>query len=139
MFLARLIYTSEVVEGFNQNDIENILTVARDRNAESNVTGALFFNSRYFLQCLEGSRSDINSTYHRILNDSRHSNPVLLDYCEINERDFSAWEMGYIAETKLTRELYMQFSPVSEFNTYRMSGESCYRLLKHMAAAAPML
>lgn len=139
MFLARLIYTSEVVEGFDQLDIESILSVARERNAALNVTGVLFFNSRYFLQCLEGSRSNINAIYHRILNDSRHTNPVLLDYREIAERDFSAWQMGYLAETQKTRDLYRQFSPVSDFNAYRMSGESCYRLLKHMATSAPML
>tara|TARA_Y100001951_G_scaffold21856_1_gene16832 strand:+ start:3806 stop:4006 length:201 start_codon:yes stop_codon:yes gene_type:complete len=50
-------------------------------------------NQHYFLQCLEGSRSNVNKIYHRILNDKRHRDPIILDYQEIEARDFSAWEM----------------------------------------------
>ena len=66
-----------------------------------NVTGLLCFNTTHFLQCLEGSRSAVNATYHRILNDTRHKNIIMLNYCEIFEREFENWSMGYIPYSRL--------------------------------------
>jgi hypothetical protein len=57
MFLVRLIYASTVADTFKPTDIECILTTARKKNKQHGLTGMLCFNSRYFLQCLEGSRS----------------------------------------------------------------------------------
>ena len=54
MYLVRLIYTSEISDGFGPNDIEDILEKAKQNNAESNVTGLLCFNSTHFMQCLGG-------------------------------------------------------------------------------------
>ena len=69
MFLTRLVYTSKISDVFESSDIENILVTARRENERNNITGMLCFNRKYFLQCLEGSREDVNQTYHRILND----------------------------------------------------------------------
>ncbi|MEK0272692.1 BLUF domain-containing protein, partial [Vibrio vulnificus] len=60
------------------------------------ITGILFFNSQHFLQCLEGERNTVNQVYRSIINDSRHHNVVILDYSEIDSRDFHDWTMGYI-------------------------------------------
>ncbi|MGL6040641.1 MAG: BLUF domain-containing protein, partial [Deefgea sp.] len=51
MFLVRLIYVSQVTEQFRPEEIEKILNTARRNNAAVNVTGALFFSRKYFLQC----------------------------------------------------------------------------------------
>ena len=48
MYLVRLIYTSEISDGFGPNDIEEILDKAKKNNAECNVTGLLCFNSTHF-------------------------------------------------------------------------------------------
>ena len=85
MFLVRLVYTSEITEGVTESDIQNILDKARKKNTALNVTGVLLFNRKYFLQCLEGSREQVNKVYHHILNDNRHKGVVLLDYSEVNE------------------------------------------------------
>ncbi|MBQ0794492.1 BLUF domain-containing protein [Zhongshania sp.] len=132
MYLARLIYTSCPSKSFKPEDIEKILTVARKNNVAKSVSGLLYFNQSHFLQCLEGSRSAINLIYHKILNDSRHEAPIILDYTEIVERDFPKWEMGYLPETADTRLLYRKFSGADEFIPSHMSGESCHRLMIEM-------
>lgn len=71
MFLTRLVYASTISESFTPDDIESILIAARKNNIKTNVTGILCFNRKYFLQCLEGSRTAVNKTYHHILNDPK--------------------------------------------------------------------
>ena len=129
MYMARLIYTSHPSDNFKPDDIEKILAASRKNNAKLSVSGLLYFNQSYFLQCLEGSRSAINQVYHNILNDDRHDKPMILDYREIRERDFPVWEMGYLPESHDTRMLYRKFSPTADFSPYHMSGESCHLLM----------
>ncbi|AXV64002.1 MULTISPECIES: BLUF domain-containing protein [Pseudoalteromonas] len=129
MYLVRLIYTSEVCEGFGPSDIEDIIEKAQKNNHASNVTGLLCFNSSHFLQCLEGSRQAVNATYHKILNDNRHRNIIMLNYCEIYEREFENWSMGYIPYSKITTPLNLKYSGTSEFDPLAMSGGSAHKLM----------
>jgi hypothetical protein len=129
MFLTRLVYTSTVAEGFNPDAIEQILESARKYNGKNNVTGMLLFNRKYFLQCLEGTRTQVNRTYRDILNDPRHKDIIILDYSEIVARAFSRWAMGYVPETQLTKPLNLKYSGAGEFNPYQMSGESAHEYL----------
>lgn len=137
MFLVRLVYASSITEGFNEEEIKKILETARKTNQDLQVTGMLCFAQKYFLQCLEGGRTNVNEIYHKILNDSRHNNIVLLDYKEIVQREFSEWTMGYIPESKLTRPLNLLFSPTADFNPYHMSGESCHQLMLSLKETIP--
>jgi hypothetical protein len=129
MFLTRLVYVSTVTDIFKATDIEDILSVARKHNTKSSVTGMLCFNSQYFLQCIEGSRADINSTYHKILNDKRHTHIVMLDYKEVNAREFSDWSMGYMPESSFSAPMNLKYSGTREFSPYEMSGESAHLLM----------
>ena len=129
MFLTRLVYASTISEDFNCDDIEDILAVARKNNKQNNITGMLCFNRKYFLQCLEGSRTNVNNAYHKILNDNRHSRIVMLDYKEITMREFSAWAMGYMPESSLTAPTNLKYSGKSEFIPYEMSGESAHQMM----------
>jgi hypothetical protein len=129
MYLTRLIYTSTTSSSFKSNDVENILSEARVHNKKSNVTGMLCFNSNYFLQCLEGCRNEVNMTYHKILNDKRHTNIVMLDYKEIDAREFDSWSMGYLPDSKLTKPINIKYSCSTAFNPYEMSGKSAHLML----------
>ncbi|TMO47332.1 blue light sensor protein [Pseudoalteromonas sp. S4389] len=129
MYLVRLIYTSEISDGFGPGDIENILEKAKQNNSKMNVTGLLCFNTTHFLQCLEGSRSAVNATYHRILNDTRHKNIIMLNYCEIFEREFENWSMGYIPYSRLVTPITLKYSGRSEFNPLAMSAGSAHKLM----------
>lgn len=129
MYLVRLIYCSSSVKELSIDDIENILHVAKENNARHNVSGLLCFNRKYFLQCLEGSRTNVNHVYQSILNDPRHERIVLLEYDEIVQREFQAWAIGYVPENKITRPLCMKYSGHSEFNPYEMGGESCLGMM----------
>ncbi|WP_341663300.1 BLUF domain-containing protein [Vibrio sp.] len=133
MFLVRLVYTSAITEGVTESDIQNILDTARKNNTVLNVTGVLLFSKNCFLQCLEGSRDQVNKVYHKILNDNRHSDVVLLDYSEVCEREFADWSMGYIPEMAITKPITLKYSESSDFEPYKMPGSSAHKLLTSLS------
>ncbi len=137
MFLVRLIYASRADEQFKGDEIGRLLDTAREHNTKADVTGILCFHRHYFLQCLEGSRTSVNAVYRRILNDWRHHDIVLLDYKEVDKREFSCWSMAYLPDTELTRELNLEFSGSSEFDPFSMSGEASHQMLLKALATLP--
>ncbi|NVD06897.1 BLUF domain-containing protein [Vibrio sp. JPW-9-11-11] len=139
MFLTRLVYASTIEQGFDLSTVEEIIGSAREHNQALDVTGMLCFDRNFFLQCLEGSRTNVNLIYQRILSDKRHTKIVMLDYREINSRDFSQWSMGYSPSSSLTAPLYLRYSGSKAFNPYLMSGESAYQLLLELKHSLPSI
>ena len=139
MYLTQLVYASKITSDFKPVDIESILLSARKHNEKNNITGVLCFNSKSFLQCLEGSRAKVNQTYHRILNDPRHTDIIMLDYQELIEREFDNWTMGYVPESSLTAPVNLKYSGSPEFDPYDMSGASAHNLLLSLKDSVPTL
>lgn len=137
MFLTRLIYVSTLSAGCDSDAFDNILQTSREHNIKSNLTGLLSHSDKYFLQCLEGSRSEVNETYNHIINDRRHSNVSILYYKEIHCREFGDWSMGDVAPSRLTDLITLEFSGSKEFNPYTMTGESAYLMLLELKKNLP--
>jgi hypothetical protein len=97
--LWHLVYASVAVPGFTLADLEDILRVARERNAQMDVGGVLLLADSSFLQVLEGGQAEIDGLLAAIRGDPRHSRPVLLLREPIAERAFADWTMGYTRVT----------------------------------------
>ena len=139
MNLIRLVYASSVSDHLSQTDIELILKAAKKNNLDQGITGILYFNNNYFLQCLEGDREQVNALYNKIVNDSRHHRVVILNYQEIHGRDFHDWSMGYIPISSATKPLVLRFASNHEFNPYETTGSSAYMLLLEMKKCLPTI
>ncbi|MCK6264255.1 BLUF domain-containing protein [Vibrio sp. ZSDE26] len=137
MPLARLIYVSTLSEKCDALALQDILTKSREHNEERNITGLLSHNSEYFLQCLEGSREELNNTYNHIINDSRHNNVTIIYYEEIHSRQFGDWSMGDVPQTHLTSLINLQFSGSDEFKPYDLTGKSAYLMLLELKQHLP--
>ena len=137
MFLTRLIYVSTISENTAQAPLDDILKVARDKNTKNNLTGMLCFTRKYFLQCLEGSRTKVNETYNKILKDNRHDNLIILDYSEIKEREFSDWSMGYVPSSNMAATINLMFSGSKEFNPYDLPGNSAHLMMLELKKVLP--
>ena len=129
MYLVRLVYASRVVRPLDDGDLEQILHSARENNQAAGVTGMLCFHRKFFLQCLEGSRSQVNRIYQHILNDKRHEEIVILDY----------QEMGYMPESTLTESVNMKYSGTPEFTPFEMLGESCHQMMIELKSTVPII
>ena len=132
MHLVKLIYTSEKSDIFQPDDIKKIIEIAKSNNDKLNITGALLFNRKFFVQCLEGERLMVNSLYEKIMKDPRHHKLLLIEYSVIHERSFASWSMGYIPEIEKIDALNIKYSNSKDFNPYQMTGESCHRLLMEL-------
>lgn len=129
MYLVRLIYASMASDRITQDDIQQIVTTAKENNSKADLSGMLCFNRKFFLQVLEGARSRVNATYRHILKDPRHTDVVLVSYQEISRREFPNWHLGYVPEAGVNSDICLRYSGHREFNPYEMSGESCLNMM----------
>lgn len=116
--LVRLIYISYASKDMSDADIQQILEKSQINNKSRRVTGLLMYSERYFLQCLEGERRDVNQTYLRISGDPRHSKCVLIDYSEVSSRLFPTWSMDYVAFNGSDNEMVLRYSENGLFQPY---------------------
>lgn len=134
MYLSRLIYASRAADGLQPHDVERILEVSRRNNSKAGVTGVLVHGGREFLQCLEGGREALNTTYARLLPDPRHAEVQLLEYREVSRRWFPDWSMQALPPGLLTRQRLLRYGEREVFAPTRLSADNAAALLEDLAA-----
>ena len=99
--IFKILYCSKnLIEGEHAKqdaEISQILQSARRNNRKQNVTGALFFNSAYFAQALEGPKLAIEKIFENIQRDPRHGDVTVLSSETGGHRDFPEWSMAHVA------------------------------------------
>lgn len=133
MYLVRLIYVSKPTPQYDLQEIDSILAVSRANNKKLGITGILCYHPKFFMQLLEGSRERVNNLYNTILQDKRHTLPVILQYKEIISRDFSKWSMAYVSTKLLQEESLFKYCVDDEFRPYDMSGDMASSFLFEVA------
>ncbi|MFD2937798.1 BLUF domain-containing protein [Spirosoma flavum] len=97
------VYFSTSVGSLVENDLSVILKQSRFNNAKSGITGILLYINGNIIQVLEGDDKAVETLYHRIEKDPRHTNLVRVLNKPIDQRLFADWSMGY--ETITSRQL----------------------------------
>ena len=90
----QLVYISERCASTDDAAINKIKLRAEPNNHRRNITGALLYTERFFLQYLEGEAAIVDALYASICRDIRHSNVRLLLRKPIAQRDFKRWSLG---------------------------------------------
>jgi len=110
-----MIYCSQAAIDFSPDELVALLELARLKNTETGLTGMLLYCSQSFLQMLEGDPAALESTYGRIMADSRHAKMRLLMNVDIDTRLFPDWTMGFehLDEEELAEDLD-GFTPETE-------------------------
>jgi Sensors of blue-light using FAD len=134
MALYRLIYVSQAIAGLEYPDLVEILEKSERNNKKVGITGMLSFGDSMFLQVLEGSRRVISQTYNRILLDKRHVNAELIDFSEIEHRDFSLWSMKVVqfGNHAEVRDIILKYSSSDIFSPISMTGEQSLSFLREL-------
>jgi Sensors of blue-light using FAD len=95
----RLIYRSHsLLPPDDTAGLAEILRIARSRNADLGVTGALMLYDDWFAQVLEGPQPVIEALYARIKADPRHNGVRLNEAGPVSRRLFAKWAMAVVAE-----------------------------------------
>jgi Mg2+ and Co2+ transporter CorA len=95
--LFHLIYASHAKIKFNEEDLVQLLKLARANNKKVDVTGMLLFDDKNnsFFQILEGTEENIDSLFEKIQKDPRHNDIIKIIKESIFKRAFSEWSMGF--------------------------------------------
>jgi hypothetical protein len=78
-----------------QDDLVELLTNAREKNARLGVTGMLLHDDGNFMQVLEGPKETVKALYDTIAKDRRHHGHIVIDEDELQTRQFGDWSMGF--------------------------------------------
>ncbi|ACA99121.1 MULTISPECIES: BLUF domain-containing protein [Cyanophyceae] len=136
MALYRLIYVSQAIAELEYRDLIEILQKSEFNNRRAGITGMLAFGDLMFLQILEGSRRAISETYNRILLDSRHTNAELIEFSEIDQRDFGIWSMKVLQLNNQdeVRQIILKYSHSETFSPVSMTGPQSLNFLREITA-----
>lgn len=98
--LNYLIYVSSATNLMTENELGELLVISRRKNQEKNISGMLLYGDGSFIQVLEGTAEDIESTFETIKKDKRHKNLILILDGDLPKRNFPDWTMGYMSVNK---------------------------------------
>lgn len=135
MALSQLLYYSRLADGVDIDTLSSLVERAKQKNTAVDVTGLLAFNAEYFVQVLEGDRTDISRLYHRIAQDSRHTDPVLVAARPVDQRAFGRWGMHMVSMARAEREVLLRFSARPEFSPDQMTAEALFQLMLALGAS----
>lgn len=94
MAMQQLIYASRPF-GYDTSVLAGILSVARVKNAQHDITGALICRSDIYLQLLEGPVGKVETLFEKIAEDDRHVDVQVLVRCAVEDRLFPEWAMKH--------------------------------------------
>jgi hypothetical protein len=139
--LVRLMYASRAAAAVDQEELHAILRQCKAHNPGLGITGLLCacFDSRVFIQVLEGGRGAVNRLYNRIVADTRHTDVELLSYEEIGERRFAGWSMGLVNMAVLNPALLLKYSPTATLDPFSVSGKVSMALFDELVATASIM
>ena len=95
--MIRLIYCSSISTDLTQADLETLVHASAAYNTAYEITGILVFRDKFFLQVLEGERSQVMALFTKISTDARHQNIQILSESAITRRQFPNWAMELIS------------------------------------------
>ncbi|MFK7862159.1 MAG: BLUF domain-containing protein [Granulosicoccus sp.] len=131
--LYRMVYLSRnnisTDEAIVRTEITQILRSAREKNVKDDITGALMFNAACFAQVLEGPHDKVKETFDRIECDDRHSDIVVLDFNQIDNRGFPNWSMAYVGEDSTSVDRFFMIAEETNFQTSHLSGDQVFEAL----------
>ena len=101
MKLFRVVNFSRAAEAVSDGlmPLIDIIGVSDRNNRRDHLTGALMRHQGFFIQAIEGARTDIDRLMDRLRRDRRHANLRLLSDQPIASRLFGHWAMGQATAT----------------------------------------
>lgn len=94
--MLSVIYVSSATGSFSPAELQELADEAASLNAAREVTGLLAYNSRGFMQLLEGGGADVLDTIRRIESDPRHDNITFIRQQQRDARECPDWSMRAI-------------------------------------------
>jgi hypothetical protein len=116
--LQRIVYASAASHVYAEEQLERLLSKARESNRRSGITGMLVYHEQSFLQLIEGPGTALNSLFARLRSDQGHHRVVLLLRERVAARSFADAPMGF---AQLTNAELQGIPEMADFLERRMT------------------
>lgn len=114
-----------------EDELLDLLTIARNKNKKYSVTGMLLYCQGTFMQVLEGDESSVDLIYKAIeLDTLRHKNIIKLASGTIEQRNFPDWSMGFASVNSETLQEIEGFLSSPELSLTNTSEHITVSMLK---------
>ena len=130
--MYQILYTSKALNPFKDDELQQLLEVARINNSKKSITGMLLYCNSNFIQLLEGNEKDLMELFEIISADGRHIEVEKIMESKIAAPQFPDWSMGYkyLSPQQLTNLNEHENSDISGF----IRKTQPFKLLKLMSA-----
>lgn len=88
------------------HDVDDIVTISRERNRSLRITGALVATPTHFAQILEGPAPAIDELMTSIHRDRRHYDIIVTPMEEKPRREFHRWSLAYHGDSTYVSGLF---------------------------------
>lgn len=141
MGLMRLTYFSTFKKDPEKHNpscqFTSILDTARYNNSRQEITGALVFNSNWFVQILEGERDAVWPTFKKIEKDERHSGVTPIEMAVAPDRCFGNWWMTFIESNAENSVQFEPFLVEKVFDPSKMAPDQILALMINLTCQSP--
>ncbi len=124
MTCTRLIYISRSRISLSNGSIigliNDILSASNRNNQADDITGALIFDSNWFVQVLEGQRDKVWSRFKKIEQDPRHTDVIPIDISMVPGRRFGKWWMGCVERSSGNEAVFTRYLREGRFEPDKM-------------------
>lgn len=97
--VRQVVYISRPKNMRDETGLMELFHQSRAFNQNKDVTGVLLCGDEFFVQCIEGDASVIDSLYRRIEFDPRHDDVTKLIDLRATDRSFQGWCMAVTWDT----------------------------------------
>lgn len=126
-----IVYLSSSRTLLDEVEMKKVLEQSRKNNAVSDITGVLLYCNGNIIQALEGEKDVVQSLFHKIKHDARHTQVIPLFQGTVNARSFDKWAMGYSTPTSRNMdELKEQLAFIEDPYMQNNSQDKIFSLLQ---------
>ena len=140
--MINLIYFSAASYLYSNDELATLLTEFRLKNVSLNITGLLLYHDGSIIQILEGEAEDVHALFNSIKIDLRHTSVTKVIDCNIEERSFSNWSMGFknISKQDFSKlNGYLNIENKNEFTEIKISNNTQIIRMVNSFASVNML
>jgi len=132
LYVSRaLVHGSEAV-----STVADIVKLARERNGQLGVTGALLFTGDRFAQVLEGTRGAVKELMVSINRDPRHTDVTVIREGTVAEARFAQWTLAYSGPSAIIERMVAAALDEASVSG-RQRGDRLLQLLKELTCGYP--
>jgi hypothetical protein len=110
-----IIYTSTATSFLSNQELEDILKSARQRNEKYQVTGVLLYADGRFMQYLEGALADLQEILGYVKSAKQHSEFEFREVLPVERRAYKNWSMAFVSPSVSAAVPLLMDRQMSEF------------------------